>query len=345
MINSEDISVVIQGAVDKTFTKLSIQSIRQQLPKSTIILSVWQGCNTDGLDFDRLLQSKDPGASICDYKYNIPNNLNRQIVSTQSGLNLVETKYALKLRSDMILVNKNFLNYYGKYSEFRSSNCKLFEERIIINNLYCANPEKTKFLFHISDWTQFGLTSDMLKLWKIPLQSDEEATYFLNKPRPKNSVHSSWVFKYIPEQYIWKTSLEENGVETNFKNFSDINPPNMQLSRLSIANNFMVVNYEDFGIKFLKFNPYKWSKHSQMNFSIWLKDFKEFCNPEFQTPFKHRIIQQVSSKKFDKYKKKLKRNFKRFAAPLTATLKWAISPISIILSIFRLILIIIKGIF
>ena len=42
-IDKKDISVVVQGAIDKEWTPLCLKSIRKYLPESEIILSTWGG--------------------------------------------------------------------------------------------------------------------------------------------------------------------------------------------------------------------------------------------------------------------------------------------------------------
>ena len=42
MIKSEDISVVVQGAIDKVNTPKCLESIRKVLPRAEIVLSTWE---------------------------------------------------------------------------------------------------------------------------------------------------------------------------------------------------------------------------------------------------------------------------------------------------------------
>ena len=48
MINSKDISVVVQGAIDKENTPKCLESIRKYLPDAEIILSTWEGSEVEG---------------------------------------------------------------------------------------------------------------------------------------------------------------------------------------------------------------------------------------------------------------------------------------------------------
>jgi hypothetical protein len=299
MINSKNISIVVQGAIDKELTPKCLKSIRKYLSKATIILSTWENSDIKYLDYDMLVESIDPGAEICDDVYNIRNNVNRQIVSTKNGLKIVKTNYAMKLRSDMKLKNTNFLKFFGKYDGFRNEICKIFKNRIIINNLYCADPVDTTFPLHISDWVQFGLIEDLLRLWDIPLQEEPEGSrYFFNKEKPTGDKNPTWLFRYIPEQYIWKSCLNKNNISTNINYYSDLNPENLKLTEISFSNNTVILDYKNYGIEFLKYDPYKWDYTKQMNYSKWLGLYIKYCNinykksliEHFVSLFKHDII-------------------------------------------------------
>ena len=56
MINSIDISVVVQGAIDKENTPKCLKSIREFLPNAKIILSTWKNSNVENLDYDMLVE-------------------------------------------------------------------------------------------------------------------------------------------------------------------------------------------------------------------------------------------------------------------------------------------------
>lgn len=294
MIDSKDISVIVQGAIDNINTKKCLKSVRKHLPGAVIILSTWQGSDVSGLDYDVLVESRDPGAEIYDEVYKLKNNVNRQILSTKSAFEKVTTKYILKLRSDMAIESPNFLKYFGKYQE-RAHECKILNQRVVINSLYCRNFEHMKLLFHPSDWVFFGLSEDIKNIWDIELQKEPESSnYFKNKPRPEVDIFSTWMLQLLPEQYLWTTFLKKNNINLNFEYFTDINQQNINLSELSLINNLVVVDYEDFGIKFLKYNPYKWNFDYKVNITFydWLGLYKKHCCPDFKIHLTHKIHQK-----------------------------------------------------
>ena len=111
-IDSSEISVVVQGAISDKFTKRVLVSIRKYLPKSEIILSTWKGSDVSGLSYDILIENEDPGAIILFPQWKQYHNLNRQIVSTQNGIAKASKKYILKIRTDIVLKNRGFLQYF-----------------------------------------------------------------------------------------------------------------------------------------------------------------------------------------------------------------------------------------
>lgn len=60
-MDTRDISIVIQGAVDKINTPKCVKSLRKYFPGSQIIVSTWEGTNINALDADDFILSKDPG--------------------------------------------------------------------------------------------------------------------------------------------------------------------------------------------------------------------------------------------------------------------------------------------
>lgn len=108
-INSCDVSFVLQGKNVKGQTALCCKSIRKHFPDAEIILSTWEGENVNITNCNKIIYNKAPGAEIftMDKKRQ---NQNRQIVSTKNGILDTHRKYVLKLRSDIKINGKKFLN-------------------------------------------------------------------------------------------------------------------------------------------------------------------------------------------------------------------------------------------
>lgn len=289
-IDSKDISVVVQGAINPYTIRKTLRSIRKHLPEAQIIISTWEG--TDTSDFkkecDAILLNKDPGAYVFTPSGQLQNQ-NRQILSTQNGIKRASRKYVLKIRSDMKIMGTKFLSYYGKYLT-RNPECKILKERVLINSVYTrksiwekADGSVFPILFHPSDWMMFGLKEDMLKIWDIPLAPEPETSqYFKNHPElPHDKLYLT---RWHAEQYIWMMCLKKNGLQFDFDSYMSLNDELKYLSELSIANNFTLLEYkQEFDILCLKYLENDFS-YEVMHSIDWLELYKKYCDSSFNIP-------------------------------------------------------------
>lgn len=258
----KDISVIIQGKIlglpeqslDQRLTLQCIQSVRRFIPEAEIILSTWEGSDTSDLPYDKLVLSPDPGGTA--YWLSDPsflNNNNRQIVSTIGGLREATKKYAIKMRGDCKITGTSFLKYMRNYP--RSAKHCFFEQRVVIPTHFSRNIRRIPQLIHPSDLFQFGLTTDLLDLWDIPLQPEPETTraYPPEKKIINNSLESNlYRMRYGAEQYIWHAFTKKNGLTINLEHFGDLPIGKLQESDFSIINNFVIVESSDLGVQLPK---------------------------------------------------------------------------------------------
>ena len=81
VINSKDISVVVQGAVDPILTTQCLTSIRKHLPQAEIILSTWEDEIVSGLSYDKVILSQAPASVIVQKSPHIISNNTNYIFS------------------------------------------------------------------------------------------------------------------------------------------------------------------------------------------------------------------------------------------------------------------------
>jgi hypothetical protein len=252
LIDSKDISVVVQGAIDKVNTPLCLRGIRKILPKAEIILSTWEGSNTDRMDYDILVLSKDVGGQK-DAKTNFVNNTNRQIVSTVNGLKKADRKYVMKVRSDLIFRNAGFLKYFDRFQQ-RDEDYKIFTRKIVFSSYfskkylgeinYVVHPTP----FHLSDWFQFGLLEDILKLYDIPLIESEPnfSNYLLKHKLPQNKFNMFGAsHQYAPEQYIFMQCILKTAISPKMpemRNIMDYTDENIKFSEIVVINNSIILD-------------------------------------------------------------------------------------------------------
>lgn len=303
-IVSDDISIVFQGPVIPKITKNAILAARNIFPQATIILSTWVGENYSGLDYNKIILNQDPGGTPIGRQAGGPayNNTNRMIYGVQQGLKVVSTPYVLKLRTDIILQDVDFLKYWDIYPK-RCEKYQVFSHRIL--NYYLFAPQfsyiqgrKIPVLFHPSDWMFFGLTADVKSLFNIPLQPEPQYSRWWVRHNKRPEQIDCWpeaVFRYAPEQYLFYSVAKRKFPTINFKNYMDISRKKEYLSKQIMVNNFIVLDYRQWHIKMPKYQaligtiPYGQTSHS-----VWLESYKKYCDKDFKIPWIEKFFKYLS---------------------------------------------------
>ena len=296
-----NLSIIVQGAINKFETPKCLKSLRKYLPQAEIILSTWEGSDISKLEglYDILVLNKDPGTQQF---FNpkgkiIYNNLNRQLLSTQEGLKKATKKYVLKLRTDLILKDARFLEYFDKFPA-KTENYTLFKKKIICPDLFSRyyihvdrHNNVEKIPFHISDWWFFGLKEDIETYIKdTPLVKEPEfTTYFsLKENQNKKSPYIGASFKFAPEQYFGYSCFLRNFSDIRMEDASDYNDEIFEKSRECIINNFIILEHEQSGIYL---NKYSFSKNEKClgeayldlyNFYRYEYEYKYFCDKDYK---------------------------------------------------------------
>lgn len=341
--------MIVQGSIDKINTPKCITSIRTFLPEAEIILSTWENSDTSSLDYDKLVLSEDPGAIVFDLHNGKLNNINRVLLSTKRGLEKATRPYILKLRSDLVLLNDNILNYQDNFR--RIDDYKLFKNRIYSSLLFSLKFENfngsDKYHyrpFHISDWWYFGLNEDIKKLYDVPLVEEPAfSNYFVfNKPKPKVFLCFPYLlWRMSPEQYILSSCAKNSFPNIKFNDNSDYTPENIQQSEIIVVNNFLILDANQSGINNAKEEYVKLNLSSHVCKDglyypkTWLKDYKKYCDPDYKIPFKFIWKEDL---KIEKDIKKLEKHFNRFISPFNWSIKWleaGLASFSYVIKIFR----------
>ena len=343
MISSKDISVVVQGAVDYKNTPKCLASIRKWLPDSEIILSTWENSDVEGLDYDILVLNQDPGGYKHDFAiYNAPrsmNNFNRQLVSTLNGIKKVNRKYILKLRTDLILTNSNFLSYWNLF-ESRNSEYTLFKHRVLCSSIYsrensCQSGTGFPTPFHPSDFWFFGLATDLTEYFGCSSLLDiVEASNWKFK-YPNRLPYSSTLWRYAPEQFFCVNWVKKYYPDLQFEDWSDWQPQNIELSKNVLYNNFAFLDYEQSGIYSKK---HSWAMLNKdkiqglISYELFQKRYKEFCDDTY-------IVIKTPLSSYAK----LKKHFDKLIAPFININTWISEIFSVIFYFFVCILRLLRG--
>lgn len=300
-MNPKEISFVVQGNVETVYTKRCLNSIRKYFPGAEIVLSTWEHAVLEGLDYDCLVKNKDPGAVCMDKENKYPYNINRMLLSSKTGIEAAGRKYVFKCRSDLIFKGNHILKWYGKYSE-REAALSVTKEKIITGSIFSlkfeqGETEPYRTPFHISDFFCFGLKEDIEKLYSVPLVDLKYfARYFEFNTKPRTypvKGYDNRLWKYPPEQYLTLNLAKKCLPELDFPNCLDYDRVDDSLSERFTVSNFLILDYEQSGIKSQKFPYVYWSDLIFCPDRIWagiyrhyeyLKDYKKYIDHGLQMP-------------------------------------------------------------
>lgn len=264
-IQPNEVSVIVQGAIHKNLTPACLKSVRKSLPGAKIILSTWEGSDIENLDFDQIVLSKDPGALECNIQkeYPIINNGNRQLLSIKQGLKMVQTKYVLKLRTDLAMMGDDILYFMNSFPK-RTNEYPLFNSRVIIGELFTRHNfyfhtqgewHNVPKPFHPSDWFMLGETEDIrLYFENTPLIPDKDLGNFsLKYPKRCYDNKYPWSWRYATEQYYCYEAFRRKYPEVKFDDWTDYDDEKIIISEKFIKNNFIILNMIEHRICNLKY--------------------------------------------------------------------------------------------
>lgn len=275
LLLEKSITAVLQGQVSQKTQQL-VDALCDVCKNTEIVLSTWEGTDIFDLNCDKVVFSPDPAGVISDEVSGVYNNINRQIVSTRAGLEAATRPYCLKIRTDMLLENADFLEEFGKWDALAPP--LHVKNRILICNYYTRNPRVYPLPFHPSDWVLFGRTEDLKRYFSLPLESPEEIQWFKTHPREQKQFYTNLLSRYVPEQYLGIHFLKQFE-PVNCDCFYDATKENILQTERMLAGDFVVLDYQrQFGIQFTKYNPNRYlEKSSLISNRYWKALFCEYC--------------------------------------------------------------------
>lgn len=133
------------------------------------------------------------------------NNTNLLIAAARHGLALASGDYVLRIRSDLIFLDRGFLDQYEQGGMLPRGTAAVFKQRVLISWLYTLNPFTVERMpLHFSDWFHFGLTSDVRQIWDVPPITLRDALYYRTRPHVPGSNAAERLFniRRAVEQHI-----------------------------------------------------------------------------------------------------------------------------------------------
>lgn len=196
------------------------------------------------------------------------NHVNLQIQASKAGLNHVSRKYTLRIRSDLCLMSKNFLNVYRKHALKTRASYSTFTQRILIPEIFTINPLTLyRMPFHYSDWFHFGSSEDIKNLWKeVRNVSFADSIYYENHPflKDTNVLEKKFLTRLAVEQFIHFPYFKKKFPYLNLDHHNDTRSLNDSL--YIMADNFVVTNLTEIDAYIKKYQHVvrKISKHTRV---------------------------------------------------------------------------------
>ncbi len=116
------------------------------------------------------------------------NNANLQIAAAQRGLALATGRHVMRVRSDLLFLDRSFLKQYAASAALPRGGAAVFRQRVLISWLYTLNPYTLERMpLHFSDWFHFGLLEDVRRIWDVPPMTLADAMHYRVHPHAPGS--------------------------------------------------------------------------------------------------------------------------------------------------------------
>lgn len=219
------------------------------MPNAQIILSTWEQPKCSLKEIDILIVNQDPGVTIpkCS-ELATDNNLGRQILSTQTGMRAAGKFFSIKTRTDIMPVSDGFVSVFLKYRA-RNLEYRIFDSPVVTCRFCTLDPVLSKLSLHVSDIFHFGKSTDIQKIWEIPIPGPYPGQ---NPP----DVGFDRLGRIItttdrllrPEQYITLNLIRKVTPEINLDYAHDDNLRARSEGECYIFNNFTIRDASEIGI-------------------------------------------------------------------------------------------------
>lgn len=183
----DDVTIIIQGKLEQD----SYDFYTKKYDNCNIIISTWVGTS---IDFSQLPKNFKVILSP------LPNqsgdqNINYQIISTLNALEMVTTKYVIKMRGDE----------YWSYPENIYQSIKSAPEKLWSSSVFFRAWQYAEY--HISDHIMAGTTENLLLLFKAAKFNYDNNRLNVSKWKVDGKFHK-YVKTHAPEERLTKSYLE-----------------------------------------------------------------------------------------------------------------------------------------
>jgi hypothetical protein len=188
----EDVTIIIQGRLEQD----SYDFYRSKYLNCKVIISTWTN-NT--IDFSELPKNFKVILAPLPTESG-DQNINYQVTSTLNALDLVKTKYVIKMRGDE----------YWSYPENIYESIKLEPDKLHCSSVFFRAWQYCEY--HMSDHLIAGTTENMITLFKRTKYNWESGRLNVSKWKI-DGVFSRYINTHSPEERLTKSYLEAKDAE------------------------------------------------------------------------------------------------------------------------------------
>jgi hypothetical protein len=216
-------TIIFRGSVvfnkhPDNFLKESIEVLRNWFD-GEVIVSTWKNQKEhvkNIKNIDKIILTDDPGPGPIQ-------QLNRQIISYEAGLNEASNDLVMVTRTDFI--HKKNIFHHLNDNPLQQNQFKIFKKKLLIGNMMSIDPSSQEVpnTFRLSDWFQVGLREDIENWGRI-----------------KNTISNMDLSNSGCTEKIWMTAVLK---KNNYKNISPSDTSEIDKNFWDIVvNNFIIKN-------------------------------------------------------------------------------------------------------
>ena len=222
------------------------------------------------------------------------NNANLQIAAAQRGLWLATGRHVMRVRSDLVFLNRSFLDQVREAQAMPRGTAATFKERVLISWLYTLNPyTQERMPLHFSDWFHFGLLGDVRRIWAVPPMTLADAMYYRTHPHAPGSNARERLFntRLAVEQHILYHCFKPAFPDLVLDHHNDCT--SIQLATDILLDNFNICDLTRAGCVFNKYSG-EFTDHTNRYHCLTREDWLALAGGRTEEPqaaLAHKIVE------------------------------------------------------
>lgn len=222
------------------------------------------------------------------------NNANLQIAAAQRGLGLATSRHVMRVRSDLIFLDRGFLDQVQEAQAVPRGAAATFKERVLISWLYTLNPyTQERMPLHFSDWFHFGLLEDVKRIWAVPPMTLADAMHYRTHPHApgSNARERLFITRLAVEQHILFHCFKPAFPELVLERHND--RTSIRLATEILLDNFNICDLTRAGCVFNKYSA-EFTDHAKRYHCLTREDWLAMAGARMEEPqaaLAHKVVE------------------------------------------------------